>query len=261
MATSPNNKDKKEGEVPAAATTDTAAEVKRKLAWRMGLAGLMIVGLLGALALFDRLSAPGESEATPPQFTEPVPVAKKVITQPVTPAEPAAEPTTQAPPPPAPAPEATAAPVDKSAPRSDRPPRPEVAAQPALPRAPTVGAAPAGRTSATPQVAPAPSAKAAPSAPARAEPSAARSEAPMTSEPLAPPRLFSGYALQAGVFADPRRAEDLHARLVLEGIPATIESRVQVGPFKNRAEAEAMREKLKALGVDSVLLPPRGAKH
>ena len=255
MATSPNKKDKKDNEAPAA--TD-AAEVKRKLAWRMGLAGLMIVGLLGALALFDRLSTPGESEVSPPQFTEPVPVAKKVITHPVTPAEPAAEPATQAPPPPpAPAPEATAAPVDKSAPRSDRPPRPEVAAQPSLPRA--VPPASTGRS--TPAAPAAASASAAPARTTRAEAPAARSEVPVAAEPPAPPRLFSGYALQAGVFADPRRAEDLHARLVLEGVPATIESRVQVGPFKSRAEAEAMRDKLKTLGVESVLLLPKGARH
>lgn len=242
MATSPNNK-----ETPA-----DASEVKRKLAWRMGLAGLMIVGLLGALALFDRLSAPGESEAGAPEFTEAVPVAKKVITQPVTPAEPAAEPVKEAPAP-APAPEATASPVDKSAPRADRPPRPEVAAQPALPRAP------AGRAA---SAAPAASAaKAAPGGPAAAPAPATRNAAAVAAEPAPPPRLFSGYALQAGVFADPRRAEDLQARLVLEGIPATIESRVQVGPFKDRAEAEAMRDRLKALGVDSVLLPPKGARH
>ena len=60
-------------------------EIKRKLAWRMGFAGLMIVGLLGGLALFDRLSTPSEPEPSAPQFSEPVPVAKKVITQPVTP--------------------------------------------------------------------------------------------------------------------------------------------------------------------------------
>ena len=94
-------------------------------------------------------------------------------------------------------------------------------------------------------------------------PAAARSEpsAPSAPTPPAPPRLFSGYALQAGVFADPRRAEDLHARLMQEGMPTTIESRVQVGPFKTKAEAEAAREKLKALGVDSVMLPPRGTKR
>ena len=76
-----------------------------------------------------------------------------------------------------------------------------------------------------------------------------------------PPRLFSGYAVQAGVFADPRRAEELQARLAQEGIPATIEARVQVGPFKTRAEADAARARLTALGIESVLLPPKGAKR
>ena len=86
--------------------------------------------------------------------------------------------------------------------------------------------------------------------------------APIQSQPLAaPPRLFSGYALQAGVFADPRRAEELHARLVLEGIPSTIEARVQVGPFKSKEEAEAVREKMKALGIEAVMLPLKGAKR
>ena len=96
-----------------------------------------------------------------------------------------------------------------------------------------------------------------PAAPARAESPAAAATPPQPS----PPRLFSGYALQAGVFADPRRAEELHAKLMLEGIPSTIEARVQVGPFKTRAEADAAREKLKKIGVDSVLLPPKGTKR
>jgi DedD protein len=76
-----------------------------------------------------------------------------------------------------------------------------------------------------------------------------------------PPRLFYGYALQAGVFSDPRRAEELHAKLTLEGIPSTIEARVEVGPFKTREEAEAARAKMKALGIDAVLLLPKGGKR
>ena len=76
-----------------------------------------------------------------------------------------------------------------------------------------------------------------------------------------PPRLFSGYALQAGVFSDPRRAEALHARLVNEGIPTTIVARVQVGPFKTQAEADAARARMKALGIDSVMLMPKGGKR
>jgi len=238
MATSQNN------------NNDAAAdpsEIKRKLAWRMGVAGLMIIGLLGALALFDRLSTPSEPEPSAPQFTEPVPVAKKMITQPVTPAEPAPE-AAKAASKEASAPESSAPPVDKSAARAEPPPRPAVAAQPALPRAAQPAGQALGRPAASQSTRPAAAVTAA----------SPRGESPVAA---APPRLFSGYALQAGVFSDPRRAEELNARLILEGIPSSIEARVQVGPFKSRAEAEEVRQKMKAMGIDAVMLPPPKAKR
>lgn len=229
---------------------DDVSGIKRKLAWRMGIAGLMIVSLLGGLAFFD-LFNDAQNETVPgrAQFTEPVPVQKKMPTQPLTPAEPSSEipkgenKATE--------PESTAAPVDKSAPPLEPPPRPEVAAQPVLPRAsqpvPLAPARPA-ESRATPVTA----------TPARTAPPLVVGQP--QPQPM-PPRLFAGYALQAGVFADPRRAEELHARLTLEGIPSTIEARVQVGPFKSREEAETAREKLKTLGIDSVMLMPKGGKH
>ena len=234
------------------------SDIKRKLAWRMGFAGLMIVALLGGLALFDRLSVTSNEVVEPatPQFTEPVPVPKKSVTQPVTPA--AAEP------------EESAAPVDRSAPPLEPPPRPEVAAQPTLPRPtpsaarPAAPGAPASAARSAAAAKPAepkpaepkpPAASAPPAAPARAE------AAPAPAAAVPPPRLFYGYALQAGVFSDPRRAEDLHAKLTMEGIPSTIEARVQVGPFKTREEAEATRAKMKALGIDALLLLPKGGKR
>ena len=234
MATSQNNNNE--------AAADPSA-IKRKLAWRMGVAGLMIVALLGGLALFDYLSTPSEPEPSAPQFTEPVPVAKKVITQPVTPAEPAPAPEA---PKVAATPEASAPPVDKSAPRAEPSPRP-AAAHPA----PARTTSSAGQTVARP----------APSSPPRVAATAPSREPAAVALPPAPPRLFSGYALQAGVFSDPRRAEELNAKLILEGIPSTIEARVQVGPFKSRAEAEAVRDKMKAMGIDTVMLPPKGAKR
>ena len=75
-----------------------------------------------------------------------------------------------------------------------------------------------------------------------------------------PPRLFSGFLLQAGVFSSAQRAEELHAKLTLSGVPSTLETRVQVGPFRTKQEAEAAQSKLKELGIESVLLPPRGGK-
>lgn len=97
-------------------------------------------------------------------------------------------------------------------------------------------------------------------APSR-EPAPAKALArPVSPTPVpAPPRLFSGFALQAGVFSSTKAAEELHAKLTLNGIPSTLETRVQVGPFKTRAEAEAAREKMQALGIDALLMAPTKA--
>lgn len=240
------------------------SDIKRKLAWRMGFAGLMIIGLLGGLALFDHYSGSSETETgLAPQFNEPVPVAKKVITQPVTSAEPGAEMSKDDGKPSAP--ESSTAPIDKSPVQAEPPPRPEIAAQPALPRASQT--VPAVRATAAPVVSSTPTKPAEPkpavvSQPqAKTETSLVAEVAPIPTPQPALSRLFSGFALQAGVFSDPRRAEELHAKLLLEGIPSSIEARVEVGPFKTRAEADTAREKLKALGVDTVLLMPKGTKR
>ena len=261
MASSQTDKNEKNEQNDKPGVPDNVAEIKHKLALRMVFAGTMIVALLGGLALFDYYSAQPEPEVVaPPQFTEPVPVAKKVVTQPVTP--PVAMPEAAAPvETKSVEPEATGAPVDKHAPRIDMPPPPVVEAQPSVPRKPAAPVRAASPVSAAASATPAPAAE------ASAPPTPATPNTPTSSEPAVspatptPPRLFSGYALQAGVLADPRRAEELQSRLVQEGIPATIEARVQVGPFKTRAEADAARAKLNALGIDSVLLPPKGQKR
>jgi DedD protein len=253
MATSPNNSKE---------TTDDLSAIKRKLAWRMGFAGLMIIALLGALALFDYLSAPREPEAAAPQFTEPVPVPKKVVTQPLAPVEPV--PNTVKEEIKVAAPEATATPVDKSALALEPPSRPEVTAQPTLPKATAPAAKPPVLPAATVSASPATKSPDMRSTPPAAVPTP-REQPPVATQlqlpPPAPLRLFSGFALQAGVFTDPRRAEELHAKLTLEGIPSTIEARVQVGPFKSKEEAEAARGKMKALGIDAVMILPKTAKR
>jgi cell division protein FtsN len=250
-----------------------APDLKRKLAWRMGFAGLMIVALLATLAVFDRLSAPDEPEPSEPRFTERVPVPKKEITQAVKQADPLPEVVKDGKK--VAEPEATAAPVDKSSAPVEAPPRPEVHSQPVLPQAAPRGvphvaphAVPPARTAQPVQQAPAatPAAPAAQIRPTEARPAAesapvAKDQAPalVAKQPTAPPRLFSGYALQAGVFSDPRLAEELHAKLTLNGIPSTLETRVQVGPFNSREEAEAARIKMKELGIDALMSePPKG---
>ena len=241
-------------------TTEAAgnlADLKRKLIVRMGIAAAMIAALLGGLALFDYLGSGAENEPEAARYTEPVPVARKAITQPVTPITAAPETREEAKPPAAP--EVTTAPADKSVPKLDVPQRPESMAPSGcgkLPHAGQRGVASAGSVGSLVSK-PAESRN----NPVERESTVVRSEPVPASLPPAPARLFSGFALQAGVFADPRRAEELHARLTLEGIPSTIEARVQVGPFKNREEADAARLKMKALGIDAVLLPPAKARR
>ena len=255
-------------------------DLKRKLIRRVAFAGLLIALLLGALAFIDYLGQPGDEIAdSGPKYTSPVPVPKKDISQPVKPAEPLGPATpVEAPKDTAPTPPVVEAPtaapaLPGTAPVVDTPARPEVSAQPALPRqetrsAPSSLPSPASRAAkpadtATPaEGTSAASSQFTPEAekPVAPPQSTERSQSTLPAPP-APPRLFSGFAVQAGVFADAQRAEELRAMLTLNGIPSTLEARVQVGPFKTREEAEAARQKLKALGIEGLLLPPRGSKR
>jgi hypothetical protein len=71
------------------------SDLKRQLLWRMGLAGMMILALLAALAVFDAVNTPDEPVA--PQFSEPVPVRKRELVQALTPAAAPAEAPAEAP--------------------------------------------------------------------------------------------------------------------------------------------------------------------
>lgn len=226
--------------------------IRRKLLLRMGVAGLMIVGLLAVLAFFDYLTArKTEPELTPPQFAEPVPVKRKSATQPLTSSM--APEDTQSGEEKKSVAEASAAPSDKSV-------------SPVIPR-------PAGRSTQQALTRPAASPASLPRTGESAggatgkvgegrEQAVAAMPAQSGRVPARQvlPPLATGYALQAGVFADVRRAEELHARLAMDGIPSTLEARVQVGPFASREEAEATRAKLQAMGIESVIQPPKGRK-
>lgn len=239
-------------------------DLKRKLIRRVAFAGALIAMLLGVLAFIDYLGRPADEPIDAgPTFTAPVPVEKKEVTQPVKPVE--SEPAAADMP-------AAATETSLPPPSAEVPMRPEVDARPALPAPrghaesrPNSSAAPRGvRSDAMAIPAEGTAAATVPSPPVPVPP-AASTRQPVVSPPAAatpsPPRLFSGYAVQAGVFSDAQHAEELRAKLMLNGIPSTLEARVQIGPFKTRAEAEAAREKLKAIGVDGILLPPKGAKR
>lgn len=91
------------------------------------------------------------------------------------------------------------------------------------------------------------------SVPERASLAHAPPSRPITQATEAAPRFL----LQVGVFSNHANAEELVTRLQQAGVPAQIESRVQVGPFASRQEADATRAKLKSLGIDDGMLVRR----
>jgi DedD protein len=248
-------------------------DLRGTLIKRLAVAGVLVAFLLGTLAFFDYLATTTPDEPELPVFTQPVPVApKKDVSQPVTPTE-------NLPEPPAPEPEPVveppAAPVVDAQPAVAPPPAPQKTdgaaekirpvprstatiskepAAPAVTRQPRV--APEG-TSAPPISPEAPAI-----APTPVKPAARLVDIRPSPPAVAPTvrRLFSGFVLQAGVFSSAQLAEELHAKLTLSGVPSTLETRVQVGPFRTRAEAEAAQAKLRELGVETILVPPKGAR-
>jgi cell division septation protein DedD len=71
-------------------------------------------------------------------------------------------------------------------------------------------------------------------------------------------RLLSGFRLQSPVFNNTQEAETLYRKLKENNIPVTLETRVKVGPFRTREEAELARERMEALGIMmNDMIPPK----
>ncbi|MEQ6289242.1 SPOR domain-containing protein [Vogesella sp. GCM10023246] len=64
-----------------------------------------------------------------------------------------------------------------------------------------------------------------------------------------------GYQLQLGLFSSPGNAEKLVSDLKKHGLSARTETRVQLGPFRTRAEAEEAMQRLRELGYQPLLVP------
>lgn len=220
---------------------DDQEELKKKLVRRIGIAGVLIVVLLGGLALLEDWLL--EKPAAPP----PAPTAAAT-------AQPPAEP-----------PKGEAPPAEaRLEAEKPEPPKEEPKAEPEkteMPLAPPPVQAqrPAQRVVIKPPAAaPGPPPKQ-PAAAARPE-TAEKTAAP--AQPEAKPDLATviarSYRLQMGVFTSASNAGELHAKLEKAGIPSYVESRVHVGPFKTQKEADEARRKLKALGLGpGLLIPPQ----
>lgn len=211
-------------------------QLVRRAMRRLGIALALIAAAIAGLALLDRYNAAQKRVEAP--LPEP-----RALPQP--PVRPPSEPIAAGP-----APPSTAAPAQVQPP----PPPPVVTnetvapSERAAPKAPEErpGIQPAPPTPAPPQEKPASAA-----APA---PKPALEKAPSKAVEPSPPK---GFLVQVGVFTTPENARALQAKLARNGIPAFIETRVVVGPFKDHAEADAANKRLKEMGLQGVVVAPR----
>lgn len=233
--------------------------LRKRLLSRIAVAGVAIVGLLGGLAVFDSLNKP-QAPALPKMAAAPE-EPKAAVAPEEKPAEQKAEEkaaedktedgkdsklaTTEA------VPERTETPL--APPPLEKPLK---SAKPVTPPA-TARAASARPTppvaAATAPAKPEARQEIARTLPERTAPAHAPASRPLTRAAEAAQRFL----VQVGVFSNHANAEELMNKLHQAGIPAQIESRVQVGPFASRAEADAARAKLKAMGLDEGMLVRR----
>lgn len=242
-----------------------------------------------AVTVAQATAAAQAASATKPVGALPAPEAEGTPTPPTPAPEVAAEPPT-APTPDPQAPAAAVAAAPKPAPVASVPlavaPAPATAAvqKSAEPPAPAPSASATASTpaakastpkSATPAAstrAPTPAASATTTAPARRD---AASRAAATTKPKAPaakapsadtalPTVGTapGYYINVGLFAEEANARKTQARLLNEGLPAFRQElnnakgrriRVRVGPYANRAQADAAAEAIRAMALDAVV--------
>ena len=81
-------------------------------------------------------------------------------------------------------------------------------------------------------------------------------------KPAGPMKMEKGFYINVGLFADESNARKAQSRLLNEGLPAfrqTLDSakgtrtRVRVGPFASRSEAESAASSIRALALDAVI--------
>ncbi len=206
-------------------------EVRKRAVRRLSVAIVLVLAAVGILTYLS-YQKPAKVVTTPADLPLPPP-PPPIVTGP----EPAAI---------EPAPSADApAPAEPAAPPAAEPVI-EVPAGPAPPPPPVVTTQPLPKPGPGPQKTPAP-VQTAPLV--KAAPSAAP-PAPPTPQP----KPSGGYVVQFGVFSNPQNALQLVEQLRQAGIEAQTETRVQLPPFKTRAEAEAALAQLKAQGISAVVV-------
>lgn len=201
-------------------------DIRRRALIRLGIAALVTSAALAGLWWLDQSGKQDTSKTPPPP--------KPIVT----------------------APPNALAPLDTQPPETavettppDAPPTPEVGKLPPTPPEPQP-AAPATKSAAAPaKPAPIPSTRPAPTKPA----------GPAAQAPAA----AGNFVVQLGVFGNMDNAKELVERLTKLGIKTQTETRVQVGPFLNRAEAEKAQAEMRKLGLNPTVMtqtPQAGAR-
>jgi DedD protein len=224
-------------------------QLKKRAMRRLAMALTLIALAIAGLAVLDRYNASLRKSEIPSSPLEPRAL----------PGEPAMEGLV-----PAPAPSKPAQSRPPSKPAQQPPPPPPVVSNEALPAAEP--ARPALKAAAElPEETEAPAKR----GPAAVPPEkAAQGKAVGPKETAAPrlakaaePQAPNGFAVQVGVFSTTENVRALQAKLSEKGIRFHTETRVVVGPFKDRAEADAVTKQLKELGLQGVVVAPHGAAH
>ena len=65
------------------------------------------------------------------------------------------------------------------------------------------------------------------------------------------------YMIQVGVFSSPANAQALQKQLHRAGMESHLETRVQLGPFRDKQEADKALARAKQLGINAVLVSAR----
>lgn len=201
-------------------------DVKKKALARLAVAGLVTATALGGLWWLDQGNqAPSKTAAIP--TTQPAPIRPAQTPEPALPqVEPMSEALKESTP--------QVEPNGAAAPQ-EAPPPPRVSNPPRLPA--SIPDSP-------------------PSRPGHAPTQAAPLPQPQVQlAPSALPATSAGghFVVQLGVFSNPNRAEELVRHLKEKGIRASTETRVHVGPFMNRQEAEKAQAEMRRLGLEGVI--------
>ncbi|MCE5181630.1 MAG: SPOR domain-containing protein [Betaproteobacteria bacterium] len=241
--------------MPEQPSPDEQTEIKKRAIRRALAAGILVAAAISALTVLTHYKSETPAPQTgapttvlPPEPAEPPPPAE-IAAPPTAPAEPEVQPSTPPPPPP------EVVNVQPAAPSA--PPPMTAKPAPAKPAAPAAAQHPAKPVSMkkVESLAEVPQTKTQPAKPAVAEKSVESAPPPAPAKVAEP--AAKGYAVQLGVFSNLANAQQLQERLTQNGIKSYTETKLHVGPFQNKAEADQAIAKLRALGINGVVVPVR----